>query len=290
MPAHQKASDAQIIEAYERLHSVWAVAKLFDMCGQSVHERAVKLGISKPVNVITNSDRNRLIAEYETHASTGTLAVLAASMGRSKHLIAREARTLGLTDGKRKKPYSSGTISRNMKRWHSENQHPKGMLGKNHSPEVCAAMGVIRMRKTRLANGTLYGVKPHGLWKAAWREIGGTRKFYRSSWEANYARYLEWLKAKGEIAKWEHEPETFWFEKIVRGTCSYLPDFRVTELNGAIVYHEVKGWMDGRSKTKLRRMKKYYPQIKVVLIDSKSYQKLAKVVCRLIEGWEFDGR
>ena len=89
--------------------------------------------------------------------------------------------------------------------------------------------------------------------KSGWREIGGIRKYYRSRWEANYARYLEFLKVNGEIEKWEHEPETFWFEGIKRGVMSYLPDFRVTEKNGDIVFHEVKGWMDARSITKIKR-------------------------------------
>jgi len=123
-------------------------------------------------------------------------------------------------------------------------------------------------------------------WKSGWREIGGKRNYYRSRWEANYARYLEWLRELGQILEWEHEPETFWFEGVKRGTVSYLPDFRVTETNGKIVYHEVKGWMDPKSKTKLRRMKKYHPDVSLILIDSKAYRKLAKQVDGIIYGWE----
>src|SRR5690606_8292944 len=48
--------------------------------------------------------------------------------------------------------------------------------------------------------------------------------FFRSSWEANYARYLNFLKSQGHIYKWEFEPDTFWFESIRRGVRSYLPD------------------------------------------------------------------
>lgn len=121
---------------------------------------------------------------------------------------------------------------------------------------------------------------------AGWREIGGQRCFFRSLWEANYARYLQWLKDHRQIAKWEHEPETFWFEGIKRGTVSYLIDFRVTELTGAVIYHEVKGWMDQRSRTKLKRMAKYHPQIKVILIDKAAYQAIAKKARVLVPGWE----
>jgi len=121
---------------------------------------------------------------------------------------------------------------------------------------------------------------------AGWRVIGGIRKYYRSRWEANYARYLEWLKGLGEIKKWEHEPETFWFEAIRRGTRSYLPDFRVTANDDSVSYHEVKGYMDPQSKTKLKRMAKYHPHIVLHLIDAKRYNTLKRQVSRIIKDWE----
>ncbi len=120
---------------------------------------------------------------------------------------------------------------------------------------------------------------------AGWREIGGQRCYFRSGWEANYARYLEWLRQQKQIEGWEHEPETFWFHTIKRGVRSYLPDFRVTE-RGKISYHEVKGWMDPRSKTKLKRMAKYYPDILMIVIGKKEYQAIAKVVGKMIQDWE----
>jgi len=122
--------------------------------------------------------------------------------------------------------------------------------------------------------------------KAGWREIGGTRKYYRSLWEANYARYLEWLRFNGQLQNWEHEPETFWFEAIKRGVRSYLPDFKVTENNGDIVYHEVKGYMDAKSKTKIKRMAKYHPDVKLIVIDRKGYTAIKNKISSAIEGWE----
>lgn len=145
---------------------------------------------------------------------------------------------------------------------------------------------MLKQLKTRARNGKLAINQPHGSWKAAWREIGGIRKYYRSRWEANYARWLQWRKERGEIANWEHEPETFWFEGIKRGCVSYLPDFRVTELDGSLTYYEVKGWMDSRSKTKLRRMKKYHPQVKLIVVGVKEYKAFAKSAKLFIVGWE----
>jgi hypothetical protein len=125
-----------------------------------------------------------------------------------------------------------------------------------------------------------------GKWKAGWHVIGGKRKFYRSKWEANYAHYLEWLKQRGEISDWQHEPETFWFDSIKRGVRSYLPDFKVTLPDGRVEFHEVKGHMDDRSKTKIKRMAKYHPAIKLIVIDEKTYRSIAGIFGKAVPGWE----
>lgn len=127
---------------------------------------------------------------------------------------------------------------------------------------------------------------PESKVKSGWRTIGDKPKYYRSRWEANFACYLEWLKSIGEIKSWEHEPETFWFKGIKRGVISYLPDFRVTEKNGDIIYYEVKGYMDSRSRTKIKRMAKYYPEIKLAVIERRQYMEIQNKVGRLIKGWE----
>lgn len=139
-------------------------------------------------------------------------------------------------------------------------------------------------------NGLVKIERRRGSWKAAWRTIGGKRAFFRSRWEANYARYLEWLKSLGKIKEWEHEPETFWFDKIKRGSVSYLPDFRVTNPDDSVEYHEVKGWMDSRSKTKIRRMAKYHPGVKLIVIQQKEYRAIEQAVGLVIAGWEISTR
>jgi len=110
-------------------------------------------------------------------------------------------------------------------------------------------------------------------------------RYFRSSWEANYARYLNWLIQQGEIELWEYEVDTFKFP-VKKGNMSYLPDFKITNPNGTIEYHEVKGYMDDDSRVKLNRMAKYFPDVKVVLIDKEYYAALAKQIKPLIEGWE----
>lgn len=110
-------------------------------------------------------------------------------------------------------------------------------------------------------------------------------RYFRSAWEANYARYLNWLVARGQIARWEYEPDTFVFEAIKRGSRFYTPDFKVYGNDGRFEYHEVKGYMDQRSATKLKRMAKYYPEVRIVLIDRPVYQSIAKSKA-LFAGWE----
>lgn len=201
-----------------------------------------------------------------------------------------------------KSPDQKAAISVRMKKWIRLNGHPRGALGLKHTPDTISKIAEasskawlarsqrqkqtmkLKASQTRAANNTPFNT--HGLWKAGWRVVGGQRVYFRSRWEANYGRYLEWLKSIGNIKGWEHEPETFWFGKVRRGTVSYLPDFRITNNDGSIEYHEVKGWMDARSKTKLKRMAKYYPTVKLVLIDSKCYKKLANQIKACIADWE----
>lgn len=122
---------------------------------------------------------------------------------------------------------------------------------------------------------------------SGWSEIGGKRYYFRSLWERNYAHYLEWLKLRGLIKDWSFESHTFWFDKIKRGVRSYLPDFLVIECSGSETWHEVKGWMDSKSATKIKRMAKYYPDVKLIVIDKKQYSLIAKYAA-LIPGWERD--
>lgn len=123
------------------------------------------------------------------------------------------------------------------------------------------------------------------------RMRGGKRadlenRYFRSAWEANWARYLNWLAALGEVKEWAYEPTTFEFVGIRRGSRFYTPDFRITNRDGSIEYHEIKGWMDPRSATKLKRMAKYHPKVNVIVIERKAYGAVSRKVAGMIAGWE----
>lgn len=108
--------------------------------------------------------------------------------------------------------------------------------------------------------------------KASWKEIGGKRNFYRSTWEVKVANYLEFLKKNNLIFDWEHEPHTFWFENIKRGVRSYKPDFKVTNFDTTHYWIEVKGYYDSKSKTKIKRFGKYYPNERLMVIDREFFK------------------
>jgi hypothetical protein len=110
-------------------------------------------------------------------------------------------------------------------------------------------------------------------------------QYFRSAWEANYARYLNWLVGQGQIKSWRYESVTFWFDKIKRGVRSWKPDFEVTNLDDSVEYHEVKGWDYPRGKVARRRMALYHPNVRVVLIDEDQYKAIRKWK-GLIPEWE----
>ena len=190
-------------------------------------------------------------------------------------------------------------ISLRTKKWIKENGHPRGFLNGNHTDEVKKILSVsmkkmwndensyvnsdeyrqiVSDRQSKIMNERLKSStgNVYSRCKKGKIDIGGKNIFARSSWEANIAAYFEFLKTNNEILDWEHEPKTFWFESIKRGVRSYMPDFKIYKNDGSYYWVEVKGWMDAKSKTKLKRMKKYYPEEKLELIDSKRYNQIKK--------------
>jgi hypothetical protein len=110
-------------------------------------------------------------------------------------------------------------------------------------------------------------------------------RYFRSAWEANYARYLNWSKEQATIQTWEYEPQTFIFHGVTRGVLTYTPDFKVINSDGSYEWHEVKGYMDRVSKAKLKRMAKFYPDEKVIVIGPDEYKAIAKWKA-LFSDWE----
>ena len=299
----RKASDAQLASAYASGESVQQVAAHFGMCGQSVHERLQKLGLTRSIRVLTVEEEARLRETYSSgmRRGDGKLDKLARDLGRTKYYLCRQARRLGLTSARRSlSPAARGAASlRWIEHW-ATHDHPKGMLGKRHTQAVRdkiskSSVGrempnaaVLRSLKTKVLKygKATSGVRHRCSWKSGWRTIGASRIYARSRWEANYARYLEHLASSGTILRWEHEPKVFLFEQSTSGCRSFLPDFRVTEASGEVTYHEVKGWLDDRSREALARMAEFYPEASVRVFGAEWYRSNARRLSKIVPGWE----
>lgn len=199
-------------------------------------------------------------------------------------------------DGKRR-------IAEAARKRFAEGGHPRGALGHKHTAEASAVMSAKgRARaaamqpdeRRRLTERQVQGKRdkgipiasPRGSWKAAWRDVGAQRCYFRSRWEANYARHLEALREAGHVIAWEHEPRAFAFAGLESGPVSYLPDFRVVLASGQTEWHEVKGWMDDRSRQAIALMAQQYPAERLVVIDGKQYRQI-EAASKHLPGWEF---
>jgi len=85
---------------------------------------------------------------------------------------------------------------------------------------------------------------------------------YRSKWEAEYAKYLDALKAAGRILSWEYEAERL---EIGVGA-KYTPDFRVVHCNGFVQYREVKGYRREAAMVRLKAAALRYPGHQFLLV------------------------
>ena len=301
-----KEKAALLYATYCEHWSVHKVSEIHEVAHSVVHRYLKAFGY-KLKGEKFSKDEDELIKDYyqKTPDSEFDLDYLTGLLGRpEKTSVSRRARLLGVSDqgrcvaDKHKETFSSAAKERIQKYG-----HPKGFLGRKHNEESLKIISeksnafaarvtpeeraniTMRGQKTKAEKGNLYQPRTKSSWKQQWAEINGVRKFYRSQWELNYAYYLEWLRVNGQIKSWLHEPETFWFDGVKRGTCSYLPDFKVEGNDGRISFHEVKGWMDDRSKTKLKRMAKYHPDVVLVLIDTKAYKQIERKLSKVVPGW-----
>lgn len=280
--------DKRLAESYPE-RGVAACSELLGVTHASVRQRASRLGL----RLLPGTPFNK---EWQARAA-------ATKTGRKRPGQAEVIREM-FADGRLSRERTAEQrekIGAATKARIAEIGHPKGMLGKKHSESTKEKYSAGRKErwasltqeerdditiKQMKAKSSTAPHRANVTWKGGWREVAGRRIYFRSNWEANYARYLQHIEDNGGLFAWDHEPDTFWFDGIKRGCVSYLPDFKVWTKDGDIEYHEVKGWMDDRSKTKIARMAKYHPSITLKVIDSKSYKELESRYSRLISDWE----
>lgn len=309
-PRHWTPEEDKLLLELYLTHERNEIAIILDRTLSSIRKRCSILGLNYKRPAITNEQIDLIITWYIDHDGIPLeLNSLAELLGMDKSNVSREARKLGLT--KKGRVFNAATyksISQHAQKRIASNGHPRGMLGKRHSAETRANLSKIQVERQakitpleteiRVVKANKTKMEKYGTGRPNWmnssnpysRTKSGKRadldnRFFRSAWEANYARYLNFLKAQGEIESWDYECQTFVFHGITKGTLSYMPDFKIIYSDGSHEWHEVKGWMDAKSQTKLKRMAKYYPEEKVIVIGPDEYKAIAKWKS-LIGDWE----
>lgn len=291
-----KVKDKVILESYKRTGNIWKTGKEVGLSGQSVWERLKKLNVPLSIRHWTEDEISRLRILYNVPIyETIRLSMFAKDIGRSNSSVARKARELDLTTSykRNKSPEQRKAIGLNSKKRIKEHGHPRGYREIRICP-ICGAFFEEKHSASKeccsqacAGRKKMLGVNVYSRAKSGRREDLGNM-FFRSSYEANYARYLNYVIVNGsDIIKWEYEPDTFEFKKIKRGTRFYTPDFKIHLKNGHIEYHEVKGWDYPKGKTSRKRFAKYYPHLKLILIDGDFFKALKRQgINSLIENWE----
>lgn len=224
-----------------------------------------------PLRPISDSERAYLLTWYPRCKTEAERAALAKKLHRSSEEITQAIRGLEVGGGR---PPAA--------RRHGNRGQGGIQVGHRPDPGSYFAAGGRSGESAPAAKG--YAAEKYQRVVKGWRTIGGKRHYFRSQWEMNVACYLEFIKNQGQITDWEYEPETFWFHRISRGIRSYCPDFRLHYPDGRIIYWEVKGFMDSKSRTKIKRMRKYYPQEVLEVVDAKRYRRLQRSAA-MIPGW-----
>lgn len=105
MKKKRKVEVWKIVECYDRLRNVWRVGEELGLSGQWVHELLTSLNAVDKRNFWTTVDDEVLAERYAEHKASGTLQILADTLGRTKQFICRKAKKLGLTNSRSPRAY-----------------------------------------------------------------------------------------------------------------------------------------------------------------------------------------
>ena len=97
--------------------------------------------------------------------------------------------------------------------------------------------------------------------------------FFRSTWEANFARILNFIGIQ-----WEYENSV---HRARFDSSSYLPDFYLPQLD---LFVEIKGY--DRNPDWLQKLFDYRPSFPLILIGENRYRVIERIFKKLIPSWE----
>lgn len=145
----------------------------------------------------------------------------------------------------------------------------KRKISKIHSGKICSPEQIKKMSiasRKKLKNQNVFSFSKKGI-------RDDLNCFFRSTWEANYARYLNFI---GE--KWAYESKTY---ELGEGI-SYTPDFILE--NGTHI--EIKGWLTEKGLKKLNLFQNQYPFINFIFVGKKEYIEIKAQYQFIIANWE----
>ena len=293
----KKVSDNIIISEYKRLGNLWKVAESVGLCGQSVHERLIKLGIERNLKHLTEYELKTVRDYYEKTPDNlfnqeELLKLFPEGMTKSRleHIVTK----IGV--GNKCRKHSLGQREKESQTRKGIKPPHNGFSGFHHNEESKEKISIASKKNwndpnfirntpdgkkafaeiARINGRNSLGSNTYSRCKRGYYEIPGRGNlFFRSKWEANYALYLEFLKQHDQIISWEYEVKEFEFP-VKKGVRFYKPDFFIITSNHKEEHHEVKGWMDDKSKTKIKRMRIYHPKVKLIVIGESEYKALEK--------------
>jgi hypothetical protein len=200
--------------------------------------------------------------KYETNNPSATY--IAKELNLDRHTVSRILKEMGYeiikaNKGKRNGAKSGEDSHMFGKKQSKETQEKKRLKlkGKKRPKEIFE-----KIINTRKKNGNLV---PSNINVRYYEDLKMT---LRSSWEADYIRYLNF---KG--IKWEYEKHTFNLQNE-KGEFigSYTPDFY---LPNEEIFVEVKGFYSDKNKKKMQQVQEQYPYLKIKLITRTDYDDLS---------------
>lgn len=283
-------------------HSYMTVKELANKLNRTepaIRNRKCKLGVKRENCKHFTDEEKETIKEWYTKDLGVDLEKLSLLLNRPKTSISKIAKEMGLTQYGNYTREERKNRSEKLKNIITSIDHPRGMLNKHHSEETKQNLSIIqkiiakntpkdvlhkramKAIQTRKENGIPFNTTSN----AYSRTKSGKRKdlgnqYFRSSWEANIARILDY-----ENIEWKYEYKRFYFEDESNNVLSYQPDFYLPQFNKWI---EVKGWFDEKSKIRIDKFEKEYENEynNLIIIDSEFYLSLAKEFKYIIAYWE----
>lgn len=158
-------------------------------------------------------------------------------------------------------------------------KNSSGFTGHHHSEEYkieCAIRAKELQEDPNSKFGKLHPTSGNG--KTGLRKIGDKEIWFRSSWEANFARILNYRGLNFIFEpKWYKIPTSEGYEDT-----HYVPDFFVESENK---FYEIKGYTQEDDLYKMRKFVEIY-KAELILIDPEEYKKLEKEFKDKIVDWE----